>query len=137
MPAASIPAGDTEDLVVAFLGSDGKWVYVTTKVTVNADGSVTLTAMVDHFTLFAVLHRPAGFIGTAPAAGSIGLLVTSGVSTPAGLVRVFGDAGCTVAVLAVLESGVWSIFVSGAPAQVNAAFPASLAASTPFFVRCA
>jgi hypothetical protein len=78
-----------------------------------------------------------GFTGTAPAAGSIGLLVTSDASDAAGLVAALGTAGCTVESLAVLEAGTWKVYINGAPAVVNAAFPASLAATTPFFTRCA
>ena len=135
--AGSVPDGAALDELSIAFWNGSEWVVVAGSAVLNSDGSVTLSATVDHFTLFAVLHRPAGFSGDAPAAGSIGLLVTSGVSTPAGLVRAFGDAGCTVAMLAVTESGLWSIFISGAPAQVNAAFPESLPATTPFFVRCA
>ena len=78
-----------------------------------------------------------GFTGTAPAAGSIGLLVTSDASDAAGLIAALGAAGCTVESLAVLEAGVWKVNINGAPAVVNANFPASLAATTPFFTRCA
>jgi hypothetical protein len=78
-----------------------------------------------------------GFTGTAPGAGSIGLLVTSGESTSASLTAALATAGCTVRTLAVLTGGTWDIFINGAPAVVNAGFPASLAATTPFFVRCA
>ena len=78
----------------------------------------------------------AGFAGAAPAANSIGLLVTSGASTAPELVSALADAGCVVESLAILTGGVWSVYISGAPDVVNAAFPASLAASTPFFVRC-
>jgi hypothetical protein len=78
-----------------------------------------------------------GFTGTAPGAGSIGLLVTSGEATSASLTAALATAGCTVRTLAVLTGGTWDIFINGAPAVVNAGFPASLAATTPFFVRCA
>lgn len=78
-----------------------------------------------------------GFTGTAPARGSIGLLVTSGASNAAGLVAALGTAGCPVESLAILEGGVWKIYINGAPAVVNAAFPASIPGTTAFFVRCA
>jgi hypothetical protein len=78
-----------------------------------------------------------GFTGTAPAKGSIGLLVTSGASNAAGLVTALGAAGCTAESLAILEAGTWKIYINGAPAVVNTAFPASIAATTAFFVRCA
>jgi hypothetical protein len=78
-----------------------------------------------------------GFTGTAPARGSIGLLVTNQVSTAAGLVSALAAAGCTVESLAVLEGGIWKIYINGAPAVVNAAFPASVQTTVAFFVRCA
>jgi hypothetical protein len=77
-----------------------------------------------------------GFTGTAPGDDSIGLLVTSGEATSASLTAALGTAGCTVQTLAVLQGGEWLIFINGAPAVVNAQFPATLAATTPFFVRC-
>lgn len=78
-----------------------------------------------------------GFIGSAPAKGSIGLLVTAGATNATSLVSAFATAGCTVESLAILEGGVWKIYINGAPAVVNAAFPASLPATLAFFVRCA
>jgi hypothetical protein len=78
-----------------------------------------------------------GFTGTAPARGSIGLLVTNQPSTAAGLVSALAAAGCTVESLAVLESGIWKIYINGAPAVVNAQFPGTVAATVAFFVRCA
>ena len=78
----------------------------------------------------------AGFSGTSPGAGSIGLLVTSAQSTPAELAAAIGAAGCEVEAIGILEGGLWYIYVPGAPDVVNAEFPASLAPTTPFFVRC-
>ncbi|MCC6238310.1 MAG: CAP domain-containing protein [Dehalococcoidia bacterium] len=77
-----------------------------------------------------------GFTGSAPARGLVGLLVTSRASTAAGLSAVLSTAGCSPASIAVLEAGVWKVHVVGAPSIVNAAFPSSLPAGTPFFVRC-
>jgi hypothetical protein len=76
------------------------------------------------------------FSGTVPADGSIGLLVTTGTNNAASLISALGTGGCNVESLAVLMSGQWLIYINGAPAVVNAAFPASLADTTPFFVRC-
>lgn len=78
----------------------------------------------------------AGFAGTAPARGSIALLVARGGGTASTLTSALGAAGCTVESLAVLRNGTWLIYVAGAPAVVNASFPASVADLTPFFVRC-
>jgi hypothetical protein len=63
-------------------------------------------------------------------------LVTNGTCTAANLVAAFATAGCTVESLAILESGAWKIYINGAPAVVNSAFPASLPATLAFFVRC-
>ena len=77
-----------------------------------------------------------GFIGTAPARGSIALLVTAGPTNAASLVSAFATAGCTVESLAILEGGVWKIYINGAPAVVNSAFPTALPGTLAFFVRC-
>ena len=77
------------------------------------------------------------FTGTAPSAGSIGLLVTSGAASAADLIAALQTADCTVESISVLDDGAWLIFINGAPDVVNAAFPASLADLAPFFVRCA
>ncbi len=78
-----------------------------------------------------------GFTGTAPAKGSIGLLVTNQASSASGLASALSAAGCTAESMAVLETGTWKIFIVGAPAVVNSAFPGTVAATTAFFVRCA
>jgi hypothetical protein len=78
-----------------------------------------------------------GVVGTIPAAHSAGLLVTGAASTAGELVAQIGVRGCTIASIAVLRQGAWSIYVNGAPAVVNVAFPAFLAAGTPLYLRCA
>ena len=77
-----------------------------------------------------------GFAGSAPARGLVGLLVTSRASSATGLSAALTAAGCAPASIAVLEVGVWKVYVVGAPAVVNSAFPPSLPSGTPFFVRC-
>ena len=79
----------------------------------------------------------ATFTGAVPAGDSIALLVTGSAATAADLVTALGTAGCTVESISVLPAGAWLIFINGAPSVVNAAFPVSLDAGTPFFVRCA
>ena len=76
------------------------------------------------------------FSGTAPPARSVGLLVTARSTTAADLSTSLEQAGCGVRSLAVIARGAWRVYVGGAPAAVNARFPTSLDASTPFFVRC-
>lgn len=77
-----------------------------------------------------------GFSGEVPIDAGIVLLVTSETSSPRALVDALSAAFCPTVTLALLTDGQWSIYVVGAPAAVNAAFPATLAASTPFLVRC-
>lgn len=76
------------------------------------------------------------FSGTAPPAGSVGLLVTARPAAPSDLAASLSQAGCDVQSLAIIVGGAWLVNVSGAPPAVNAGFPALVEASTPFFVRC-
>lgn len=102
----------------------------------TAEGVVTVTEAAAPPVEEKEAPSAAGFTGTAQAAGSTGLLVTSGESMAAELISVFADAGCPVESLSILVTGAWSVYIAGAPDIVNAAFPATLAATTPFFVRC-
>lgn len=77
-----------------------------------------------------------GFSGVPPRLGGTGLLITTEMSSPGGLAETLRDAGCQTQTLSAIDGGLWSSFVSGAPAFVNAPFPAVLAADTPFSVRC-
>jgi len=76
------------------------------------------------------------FSGTAPPAGSVGLLVTARAATPSDLSMSLDQAGCDVESLAVIVDGAWRVYVRGAPDAVNARFPTPMDGSTPFFVRC-
>ena len=78
----------------------------------------------------------ASFSGNVPAEGGLALLVTTESSTPAALVDVLADTGCTAIVIAVFQDG-YLLFVPGAPDRLNQTFPPALPADTPFFVRCA
>lgn len=84
----------------------------------------------------AIAQTPVAFSGTAPQPGGIGLLVAAANAPPSELVASLRNAGCEPTTLALLTGGIWAIYVVGAPAVVNASFPAALAATTPFFVRC-
>ena len=77
-----------------------------------------------------------GFSGEVPPGAVLALLVTSEPSDPQGLVDALSAAFCPTVTLALLTDGQWNIYVVGAPAVVNAAFPEMLAAGTPFLVRC-
>jgi len=71
-----------------------------------------------------------------PAAGGMGLLVALGANTPTSLVATLAGSGCNVETLGVIQAGTWYIYVNGAPATVNASFPASMTDRQGFFVRC-
>lgn len=76
------------------------------------------------------------FSGAVPPAGAAGLLVTGEVVTPLALRSGLDARGCRVQTFAVLRSGSWLVYIEGAPGAVNASFPPTLAATSPFFVRC-
>ena len=81
-------------------------------------------------------QSPVAFSGAAPPPGQIGLLVSAGETTPSELVMALQAAGCEPTTLGLLQGGSWTVYVVGAPAIVNSAFPSVLPVSTPFFVRC-
>lgn len=82
--------------------------------------------------------KPTGsvFSGALPPSGAAGLLVTGEVVTPTSLKTSLDAKGCQVQAFAVLRSGSWLVYIEGAPAVVNAGFPTTLGATSPFFVRC-
>jgi hypothetical protein len=116
---------DTGDQPASTCAALGSSAAVATTVNVGAGGGTTPPA-----------GGGAGFVGTVPARGSIALLVTAGTTNAASLASALTAAGCPPESIAILEGGVWKIFIPGAPAVVNAAFPASLPATMAFFVRC-
>jgi len=77
------------------------------------------------------------FSGAIPAPGAAGLLVTSVPLASSDLVSELEFSGCTPEMVGLLTQGKWQIYIPGAPATVNAGFPTSLTAATPFFTRCA
>ena len=79
---------------------------------------------------------PAAFIGSVRGPGGSALLVTAREVTLEVLRSALRSSGCELQVLAVLRGGEWSVYIEGAPAAVNSAFPASLPQTTAFFVRC-
>lgn len=80
--------------------------------------------------------RPSAFTGSVPPAGAAGLLVTAASTSPEALRTSLSSGGCRVQAFAVLREGSWLVYIQGAPGAVNAAFPASLPATSAFFVRC-
>ncbi|MFN8638564.1 MAG: S8 family serine peptidase [Dehalococcoidia bacterium] len=80
---------------------------------------------------------PLAFFGVAPGRGLVALLVVGTDEDLGVLADALASSGCDVGTLAVIPSGRWLVYIPGAPAAVNAAFPPRLSALTPFFVRCA
>jgi hypothetical protein len=76
------------------------------------------------------------FGGVAPSAGGVGLLVTTRSVHRSDLTNDFAAKGCAVGTLGLLMGGQWALYIVGAPAVVNQAFPTTLGATVPFFVRC-
>lgn len=76
------------------------------------------------------------FAGTLPPPGGAALLVTSTALPAADLANAIIDEGCTLRLMAVTDAGRWLLYIPGAPALVNAAFPTSLTSGTPFVVLC-
>ncbi len=77
----------------------------------------------------------AAVLGTPPRGGAIGILVTRTRSTAQGLISALAATGAYVESLGVVVDGTWRIYLNGAPAVVNSAFPLELDPLTAFFVR--
>ena len=77
-----------------------------------------------------------GITGVPPRDGGVALLLTTEASTPDQLSATLAELGCGTVTITIVDSAAWAPYVSGAPAFVNDGFPASVAADTPFFVRC-
>jgi hypothetical protein len=82
------------------------------------------------------LAGAAAFSGRVPVAETASLLVTARDLSTETLRAALSGAGCRLQALAVLRDGRWLIYIEGAPAQVNAAFPSLLSQTSPFYVRC-
>ncbi len=72
----------------------------------------------------------------AAARAELRLVVAPAESPVTRTIADLGNSGCGVESLGLLQNGRWSLYVQGAPAAVNAAFPTSFAAGTPYLVRC-
>lgn len=121
-PLVSARAGHTATLL-----GDGRIVLA---------GGVDTGALVPSIEVFTPTVGAKPYAGTAPGAGSQGLLVTTRGVSADDIVKAATSDGCTPRVVATLQAGSWRIYLPGAPAAVNSAFPASLPASTPLFVGC-
>lgn len=105
----------------------------------GTDGTDTLFT-VEAWSANGVPVAPVGggkpYAGSAPRAGSQGLLVTTQLTSIDALVSSVRADGCTARVIGLLQNGTWRLYIPGAPAVVNAGFPASLPPTTALFVGC-
>jgi len=69
--------------------------------------------------------------------GQMHFNVTDADLAPQQLIPRLATTGCEVRVLAIALGGRLHMYIVGAPSVVNAGFPTSLAAMTPFIYRCA
>ncbi|TAK77221.1 MAG: CAP domain-containing protein [Dehalococcoidia bacterium] len=76
-----------------------------------------------------------GITGSVPVSG-LALLQTSGAGSPDGVIAGLATRGCTASSIWLVTSATLVGYLVGAPAFVNAAFPVSIAASTPFVAVC-
>lgn len=73
--------------------------------------------------------------GSVPASG-VALLQTGGAGSAEGVVAGLSQRGCTAASIWLVTAGSLTGYLAGAPSFVNAAFPASISAGTPFIAVC-
>lgn len=114
-----------------------------TRATFEMDPGYGFVGQVSNPTMFVrdgganalVAGGAASILGSIPSSG-IALLVVENAATAAQMVAALRSAGCPAVAVAVVERAQWAIYIPGAPAQVNAAFPPMVDAQTPFFVRC-
>jgi len=121
--ASTVPAGATGDQLRLAFWNGLRWVIVEGTVTINADGTATVSAATDHFTLFAVLYEPSGFGtsfgGELPSTG-FGFVTFGG--TVDQLETALVNASCISPVF-VTNNGEWVGFIPTVQfAAVNAAF---------------
>ncbi len=133
VPAGTVPDDASGDDLVLVFWNGSEWVEVAGTVTENEDGSFTIDAEVDHFTIFSVIHQPGrGTFSPAPEAG-VTLTIWQGGGY-ALLDEALADGGSVW----VYEDGTGRGYVAGAPDFVNAAFreryPSGVAAGTPLVV---
>jgi hypothetical protein len=74
-------------------------------------------------------------IGDLPRNGGAALVVTSYGTTAAQVAAYAVEQGAPLVSISHLSEGVWTAYVVGAPAPVNAAFPSALPSSTALYLR--
>ncbi|MCK9485548.1 MAG: hypothetical protein M0R73_02435 [Dehalococcoidia bacterium] len=118
VPASTLPEGADQEALVIVYWNGSMWQEVEARVSEGPDGTLTLTAEVLHFTLFAIPYAPGwGTFDPAPAAAGVTLARWLG-----------GDFERMEAALAeggafwVFQHGVGRRHIAGAPDFVNASF---------------
>ncbi len=117
LPASSVPTGATSDTLVLAFWNGTKWMEVEGTVTQNADGSYTIEAAVNHFTIFAVQHHPHRGTFLPAAAEGVSLTIWGGGSYEL-LAAALPQGGSVW----VTTGGRFTGYIVGAPAFVNHAF---------------
>jgi hypothetical protein len=130
--ASVVPAGATDDQLRLAFWNGLRWVLIDATVTVNADGTVTVSGTTDHFTLFAVMYNPVGFgvafEGELPTTG-VGFVTFGGTTTQ--LEAALVNQSC-ISPIFVTNNGEWVGFIPTVQiAAVNAAFNALFADGIP------
>ncbi len=133
VPASQVPAEGAHELTVIFWNGTN-WVEEPATLTVEEDGSVTLTARVDHFTIFAITRQPGYRTFRTPLIPAGITLTTWGGGTIQDAASVSG-----VRALWAWRDGRAFGYIGGAPTSVNESFLALFAgdmlpASTPLVV---
>ncbi|MDA0815603.1 MAG: hypothetical protein O2924_03420, partial [Chloroflexi bacterium] len=119
VPLSSLPANVTTlDLTVAFWNVSD-WVEVPVTIQANDDGTVTLTALVDHFTIFGVAYRPGMRFFAQPLRPQSVTFGVWGGGTIADATR--SDLG-RVTSLWLVHDGRWRGYNVGSPGVVNQPF---------------
>lgn len=129
--ASSLPAGaGTGELRIAFWNGTA-WIPLDSAVTINADGSATISADTNHFSLYSVIHDAEGFgrIGGQVPATGVGFVTFGG--SVAELQTAMVAAGCSTPAF-VTSNGAWVSYLPDAPfAAINADFEALFAEGVP------
>jgi len=73
--------------------------------------------------------------GDVPESG-VAILTVTAAAGPDEIVDALDELGCSAESIAITDGGAWVVYVPGAPDFVNADFAESLAAGSPFIVRC-
>src|SRR5690606_16571246 len=131
VPAEQIPDNaDLDDLVLVYWDGS-RWVEVVATGSMNTDGSVTLTATVQHFTLFSVIWAPPGWGAFDPAPHVSGATLSRWLGGGyARLDRALGEGG---SVWLPLHGG-WLGYTVGVPDWVNQRFREAYAGGLPTLI---